>query len=113
METHQQRAERAIERTTLALLGLFSLMTLLAHQAAADETLPVRQAAWYAKSLPSFSDALVIFRPCLWRMPGFHTSLSDGDMVKVPYSLLKRLTEAVCYAARHNQMDKVQIRTYP
>jgi hypothetical protein len=99
VETQRQWADRAIERTTPALLGLFSLVTLLAHQATIDGTLPVRQAAWYAKPLPTFSDALAIVRQSLWRMSDSHTSLSDGDMVKIPYALLKRLTEAVCYAA--------------
>jgi hypothetical protein len=98
VETQRQWTDLAIMRTTPALLGLFSLVTLLAHQTANDETLPVRQAAWYAKSLPTFSDALAVVRQGLWHMPDFHTSLSHGDMVKIPSSLLKRLTEAVCYA---------------
>ena len=98
VETQRQWTDLAITRTTPALLGLFSLVTLLAHQSTINQTLPIRQAAWYAKSLPTFSDALAVVRQCLWRMPDFHTSLSDGDMVKIPSSLLKRLTEAVCYA---------------
>jgi len=99
VETQRQWTDLAIVRTTPALLGLFSLVTLLAHQSTINETLPIRQAAWYAKSLPTFSDALAVVRQHLWRMPDFHTSLSDDDMVKIPCSLLKRLTEAVCYAA--------------
>jgi hypothetical protein len=98
VETQRQWTDLAITRTTPALLGLFSLVTLLAHQMAIDETLPIRQAAWYAKPLPTFSDALAVVRQCLWHMPDSHTSLSDGNMVKIPGSLLKRLTEAVCYA---------------
>ncbi len=98
VESQHQWTDLAIMRTTPALLGLFSLVTLLAHQTASDETLSVRQAAWYAKPLPTFSDALAVVRQGLWRMPDFHTSLSDGDMVKIPCSLLKRLTEVVCYA---------------
>ena len=98
VETQRQWTDLAILRTTPALLGLFSLVTLLAHQSASNATLPVRQAAWYTKPLPTFSDALAIVRQSLWRLPDFHTSLPDDDMVKIPYSLLKRLTEAVCYA---------------
>jgi hypothetical protein len=99
VETQRQWTDLAITRTTPALLGLFSLVTLLAHQGAVDETLPIRQAAWYAKPLPTFSDALAVVRQSLWHVPDFHTSLSGGDMVKISRSLLKRLTEAVCYAA--------------
>lgn len=36
-------------------MSLFSLVTLLAQQMASGETLPVRQAAWYTKPLPTFS----------------------------------------------------------
>jgi hypothetical protein len=98
VETQRQWADLAIVRTTPALLGLFSLVTLLAHQKASAGTLPVRQAAWYAKPLPTFSDALAVVRQELWCVPDFHTSLSSSDMVKIPHLLLKRLTEAVCYA---------------
>jgi hypothetical protein len=98
VETQRQWTDLAIQRTTPALLGLFSLVTLLAHQATVENTLAVRQAAWYAKALPTFSDALAVVRRCLWSIPDFHTSLSDSDMVEFPCSLLKRLTEAVCYA---------------
>jgi hypothetical protein len=99
VETQRQWADRAIERTTPVLLGLFSLVTLLAHQATNDGTLPIRQAAWYVKPSPTFADALAIVRQSLWRVSDFHTSLSDDDIVKIPCALLKRLTEAVCYAA--------------
>jgi hypothetical protein len=99
METQRQWSDLAIERTTPALLGLFSLVTLLAHQSATQGALPIRQATWYAKPLPTFSDALAVVRECLWYTGDFHTSLSDENMVKIPASLLKRFTEALCYAA--------------
>ena len=47
VETQRQWADRAILRTTPALLGLFSLVTLWAHQHARRKKLPIRQAAWY------------------------------------------------------------------
>jgi len=99
VETQRQWSDLAIARTTPALLGLFSLVTLLADQSTLRGKLPVRQAAWYVKPLPTFSDALAVVRHWLWRGQDFHTSLSDTDMVKIPRSLLKRFTEALCYAA--------------
>jgi hypothetical protein len=51
VETQRQWSDWAIARTTPALLGLFSLVTLLAHQSRQRGKLPVRQAAWYTKSL--------------------------------------------------------------
>jgi hypothetical protein len=54
METQRQWNARAIVRTTPALLGLFSMVTLLAGQLAQEHALPVRQAVCYRKSLPTF-----------------------------------------------------------
>jgi hypothetical protein len=99
VETQRQWSDLAIARTTPALLGLFSLVTLLADQSITRCKLPIRQAAWYHKQLPTFSDALAVVRRQLWQAMTFHTSLSDTDMAKVPRLLLKRFTEALCYAA--------------
>ena len=99
VETQRQWSDLAIARTTPALLGLFSLVTLLADRSTRRGKLPVRQEAWYVKPLPTFSDALAVVRHRLWRGQDFHTSLSDTDMVKIPRLLLKRFTEALCYAA--------------
>src|SRR3712207_8639253 len=48
--------------TTPALLGLFSLVTLLAHCQMTQAAGAFRQAAWYHKSHPTFSDALALVR---------------------------------------------------
>ena len=45
VETQRQWSEAAIRRTTPALLGPFSLVTLLAHERMADPASTVRQAA--------------------------------------------------------------------
>jgi hypothetical protein len=46
VETQRQWSEMAIRRTTPALLGLFSVVTLLANQRMARSTEAVRRAAW-------------------------------------------------------------------
>ena len=99
VETQRQWSDLAIARTTPGLLGLFSLVTLLADQSVTRCKLPIRQTAWYRKQLPTFSDALAVVRHQLWQSMTFHTSPSDVDMAKVPRFLLKRFTEALCYAA--------------
>ena len=66
VETQRQWSDLAILRTTPALLGLFSLVTLLAHQQANGQPLLVRQAAWYVKEQPTFSEALASVRRQLW-----------------------------------------------
>jgi len=100
METQRQWSDKAVERTTPAVLALFSIVTLLAHHRyGAKQELFVRQAAWYVKRLPTFSDALATVRQQLWREVGFRTSHAETDSVKVDRALLERLTDALCYAA--------------
>jgi hypothetical protein len=99
VETQRQWSEAAIRRATPALLGLFSLVTLLADGPSAVPTRSIRQAAWYPKQQPTFADALAAARRELWRHHLFPPSASDGDIVKLPRLLVDRLTETLCYAA--------------
>lgn len=62
VETQRQWSKLAIQRTPPGLLGLFSLVTLLAHQRMARSAEAVRRAAWYRKPRPTFSDALALVR---------------------------------------------------
>jgi hypothetical protein len=98
VETQRQWSDLAIQRTTPALLGLFSLVTLLAHPQMLTAN-HVRQAAWYQKSLPTFADALALVRRQLWGHTLFCTSPLGDDMVEVPRVLVERLADALCYAA--------------
>ena len=98
METERQRSDKAIARRTPILLGLFSWITLLAHQSQSEGSLPVRQAAWYVKSTPTFSDAIAIVRSRIWEHWVFCMSTPAPDMQKLPQDLLKRLFEAICYS---------------
>jgi hypothetical protein len=97
--SQRQWSEAAIRRTTPALLGLFSLVALLAHQRMTDPAGAVRRAAWYRKAHPTFADALALVRRELWRHQVFHTSSCACEVIKVPRELFERLTEALCYAA--------------
>jgi hypothetical protein len=99
VETQRQWSEAAIRRTTPALLGLFSLVTLLADRPLAAPTRSIRRAAWYPKQQPTFADALAAARRELWQHDLFPPSASDGDIVKLPRLLVDRLTETLCYAA--------------
>ena len=99
VETQRQWSALAIRRTTPALLGLFSLVTLWAHPHMAPIGAVVRQAAWYHKPLPTFSDALALVRRDLWAQAAFCLSTRDPEVVEVPRALVERLTDALCYAA--------------
>jgi hypothetical protein len=97
VETQRQWSDLAIARTTPILLGLFSLVTLLAHTHARRGKLPVRQAAWYTKPLPTFSDALALVRQNLWQHLYFQPSHFQGEVRKIPVKALECLRNAVCY----------------
>jgi hypothetical protein len=99
VETQRQWSDLAIQRTTPALLGLFSLVTLVAHHLQPSTASPVRQAAWYAKTTPTFLDAIALVRRHLWTHLTFHTSSRQDDMLKVPRSLVEHWSELLCYAA--------------
>jgi hypothetical protein len=99
VETQRQWSELAIRRTTPVLLGVFSLVTLFAHQRMMQSMETVRRAAWYRKLSPTFSDALALVRKELWAHATFRRSLWEPDMVEVPRAFVEHLTETLCYAA--------------
>jgi hypothetical protein len=99
LESQRQWSEAAIRRTTPVLLGLFSLITLLAQRQMPGQVGAVRQAAWYRKQQPTFADALALVRREVWRHHAFPTSPSTGEIVEVPRAVVERLTEALCYVA--------------
>ncbi len=99
IETQRQWTDKAICRTTPVLLGLFSLVTLLAHPRLMERPGPIRQAAWYRKRTPTVADALALVRREIWAHETFRMSGDDTEMVKVPRVLLERFTETLCYVA--------------
>ena len=100
VETQRQWSDKAIARTTPALLGLFSWVTLAAHLLQHHYPLSVRSAAWYSKTLPTFSDAIAFVRYYLWpRSHIFCMSYVEPDIVKLPRALVNRFVDTLCYAA--------------
>lgn len=99
METQRQWSDLAIARTTPALLGLFSLVTLVAQQVRGDGVLPTRQAAWYDKDVPTFANTLALVRQHLWPVAFSEMSLSETDTVKISRVVLERFTNTLAYAA--------------
>jgi hypothetical protein len=99
VETQRQWNEPAIARTTPALMGLFSLVTVLAHRQNERERLPVRRAAWYAKERLTFADAIAAVRRELWEYALFCTLSPKTDIRKLQQALLQRFGDTLCYAA--------------
>ncbi len=96
IETQRQWSDEAIARTTPALMGLFSLVTLWATQLNAERSLTPECVRWYVKQTPTFSDALAWVRHELWTSQTFEFSRDHRNISKVPTDLLDRLMAIAC-----------------
>jgi len=96
-ETQRQWSDRAIERTTPCLFGLFSLVVVFATVLFPD-SLPIRQAEWYPKHEATFSDVLAAVRCQLWKGSNICNSSENPDMLLIPQSALFSLLEVACYS---------------
>jgi hypothetical protein len=99
METQRQWNDRAIARTTPALLSLYAIITLTAHQLLQKGVDIGRPSAWYVKAWPTFADAIALVRRHIWDHMHFSTSPRDTDMIQIPRALLERFMDTLCYAA--------------
>ena len=97
VETQRQWSDRAIERTTPLLLGLYSLVALFGSALPPDGRPSLQRASWYQKSAATFSDILALVRRQLWDNFDFPTSRSHPDVVQLPRSTLQQLAHAACY----------------
>lgn len=87
VETQRQWSDLAIARTTPALLGLFSLITLWANDLATEISLRPKTAAWYPKPHCTFSDAIAAVRRVIWDHQISCMSRSHRDSINIPRQL--------------------------
>lgn len=99
VETQRQWSRLAIERTTPVLLGLFSIVAILAQELHRTARLTPRQAAWYAKPALTFSDAIAAVRRQLWAQEFISSSASDPESATISSPLFHRWAQALAYAA--------------
>ena len=99
METQRQWSDLAIARTTPCLLGLVSLIVLIAYELAPGHQLPIQQAAWYAKTEATFADVIAFVRRQIWSARYFVKSSANADPVVIPPSFAEQLLNAVTYPA--------------
>ena len=99
VESQRQWSPLAIGRTTPALMALFSIVTVLAHQWLSHHPFEPPQTAWYKKSVPTFSDALALVRQHLWQAQIFQRSQENTDMIKIPCEIFNTWSDLLCYAA--------------
>ena len=82
----------------LLVLGLFSRVTLWAHDLAAKTPL-VPAAAWYPKRHCTFSDAIAAVRREIWHYQVSFMSRRGRNGIKIPRQLWDRAANALAYAA--------------
>jgi hypothetical protein len=99
LETQRQWSDQAMARTTPVLLGLFSLVTLLALQLSHDGQIPVPVTAWYYKAEPTFSDCLGLVRQHLWRARYLVHSTPEAEYMPFPQEALDLLIHGLSLAA--------------
>jgi hypothetical protein len=101
VETQRQWSDLAILRTTPALLGMFSLITVWADGLVRETATALRPnaAGWYRKHEPTFSDAIAAVRRVLWSLPDSSMSRQPGETSTIPATLLNRVFQTLCLAA--------------
>jgi hypothetical protein len=99
VETHRQWSDRAIARTAPVLLGVFSLVTVLALQWRQDGQIPVLVSAWYHTAEPTFADCLALGRQHLWRAQYVMNSGAEPEFVQFPRAALDLLLTGLPLAA--------------
>lgn len=99
VETQRQWSAKAILRTTPALLGLFSIVTLWTHDLAKARKLKPRCAAWYPKPAPTFSDAIAAVRREIWHYQISCMSRPSRHSIEIPRHIWSRVENALAYAA--------------
>jgi hypothetical protein len=107
-ETQRYWSQRATNRVTPCLFGLFSLVVVAAQQLH-PERLPLRQSSWYPKDEATFADALAAVRRYLWQaltpaLPRalrreFVTCAAQVDVSLIPGAVWRQLQEVACYAS--------------
>ena len=79
VESQRQSSDLAIARTTLILMGLFSIVTLWANHLWKQNALLINT-TWYQKSHPTFSDAIASVRYRIWQSQKFSMSAFKSDI---------------------------------
>ena|SRR5947209_3870599 len=91
--------KQVIVKTSMRLGSSEGLTYRFLPESSVENLLPIRQAAWYSKALPTFSDTLALVRQHLWPSTLFSVSSPDADTVQIPRALFDRLVDTLAFAA--------------
>lgn len=98
METQRQWSEKAILRATPVVLGLYSLVTMMAVRLSSEGKVPINQTAWYKKEEATFSDCMVMVRKHCWEVENFENSGENAESVLIPSEVLNHLVSCLALA---------------
>ena len=99
METQRQWSDLAIARTTPVILGLFSLVVMLAGRLRPDGQVPILTTAWYQKTEATFSDCLALVRKHLWNSNVHKMSAQKADVFSLSAKDWEHLLSCLSAAA--------------
>ena len=99
METQRQWSDLAIARTTPVILGLFSLVIMLARRLQPDGKVPILTTAWYQKTEATFSDCLALVRKHLWNSNIHKMSARKADVFSLSAKDWEHLLSCLSAAA--------------
>jgi hypothetical protein len=99
LETQRQWSDLAIARTTPVLLGLFSVVTLLAVQWHQAGFLVAEQTTWCEKECPTFSDGIRLARQQIWWSRITGSSRPLADVLQLPQTLLEAIVHGLSSVA--------------
>ena len=99
LETTRQRTEKSVLRTGPCLLGLFSVIALIYAAHRQDHSPRPASTDWYAKSEPTFADAVATVRRLFWQKTIFQQTGHDAAFEKIPSRLRNLLLDCLSRAA--------------
>jgi hypothetical protein len=100
VETQRQWSDKAIERTTPLLMGLYSLLTLIALKMSEKQPLQAQEkTSWYDKNGElTFADVIGSVRRSIWSEKYFSKSEKNHDLLKLNYQDVPLLLDILALA---------------
>ena len=84
LETQRQWSELAIARETPALMGIFSLVCLMAYKLSPDGKIPINNTAWYNKNgNATFHDVIKFVKQTIARDRYLFNSACNDEFIKI------------------------------
>lgn len=101
VETQRQWSDKSIQRSTPLLMGLYSLLTLLALKMNETKVLLVQEAtSWYDKNGElTFVDIVIAVRRSLWTVKYFSKCENNGVLLKITLQESRALIYQLALAA--------------